>query len=351
MRTFISFVMMSVLVCGIAASAEQTEPVSQEQILQELRQLRQEVAELRRTVEALQARLDEGAEPTELPWADSLRGLDAEDSGVDRNTLGQIKLPDNPSKEQVREYVARILAASRAQRTFSSIDPQVHMLARVGAGHIDVLVQAAEYSPMADVYVVWAIDRLARPEHKALVLDALPRLPELVQVVLARGWLEDAKGTLVEGLRYRECLPTEWVQAVASFKDPDTYAGLKYYFVHGANRRDTYGAIKHLPGIELSDAVAQAWRRSRPSRWEAARIAPIAIEWGHLDALAYAVSALTGTPRPDHALYDMWGLWTAVLRHSDAPRSAEGLKSWFEGNRDNLVFDPETRKFRVKGDQ
>jgi len=70
-----------------------------------------------------------------------------------------------------------------------------------------------------------------------------------------------------------------------------------------------------------------------------------------VDALAYAISALSDTSSPAHHVYDVWALWTAVLLHTDAPRSAEGLKRWFAENRDNLVFDPEIKKFRVKGDQ
>jgi len=223
------------------------------------------------------------------------------------------------------------------------------MLTRVGPEHVDVLVQAAGWDHMADVHVVPAIARLVRPEHKDLILDALPRVPELVQVVLARGWLEDARETLVEGLRYhRGYLPTEWVEAVASFKDPDTYDELMHYFVYGSSRADTYRAIRDLPGIELSDAVAEAWRRASSSEWEATSMAPIAIEYGHVDALAYAISALSDTSSPAHHAYDVWALWTAVLLHTDAPRSAEGLKRWFAENKDRLVFDPETKKFQVK---
>ncbi len=350
MRTFISFLVLSVLMCGVAASAEQGQPATEEQILQELRELRKAVADLKGEVAALQARMDKQAEPTRPAWSDWSWGSDAWDSQANWQVLAEIKLPENPTKEQAREYVAAIMAASRDQRSFSSTDPQVQMLARVGPENVDVLVQAAGGDFMADVHIVPAICRLARPEHKDLILEALPCAPELVQAVIARGWLEDAKEILVEGLRYNPGhLPTEWVEAVASFKDPDTYDELIHYFVYGSDRPDTYRVIKDLPGIELSDAVAEAWRRSSLSEWEAAGMAPVAIEWGHLDALAYAVSALTSTPQANRLSYEVWELWLAVLRHTDAPRSLEGLGRWFEEDKDNLVFDPETKKFRVKG--
>jgi len=349
MRTFISFVVVSVLVCGIAASTEQAEPTSQEQILQELRQLRQEVAELKRTVAALQARLDgrdESAEPSVPEW---LWPPGFEGSGVDHEALSRIKLPENPTEAQAREYVSRILAASEGQRTFSSGDPQVLMLTLVGPEHVDVLVRAANWTPMADVHVVPAIRRLAGPEHKDLILDALPRLPELVRVVLDRGWLDDARETLVAGLRHHpDYLPTEWTEAVASFRDPDTYEELKHYLVYGTNRVQTYRAIRDLPGIELSDAIADAWRHASHSKWEATSMAPVAMEYGHLDALAYAVRTLTDPSPSDQRRYDSWRLWGAVGRHTNAPRSAEELKRWFAENKDNLIFDPETKMFRVK---
>ncbi len=351
MRAFFSFVVVSVLVCGIAAAeqAEQAEPVSQEQILQELRQLRQEVAELKRTVEALQARLDGRDESTEPSVPEWLWPPGFEGSGVDHQALSRVKLPENPTEAEVREYVSRVLAASEGQRTFSSADPQVLMLALVGPEHVDALVRAANWTPMADVHIVPAIRRLAGAEHKDLILDALPRLPQLVRVVLDRGWLHDARDTLVEGLRqHPDYLPTEWVEAVASFRDPDTYEELKQYLVHGTNRAHTYRAIKDLPGIKLSDSVAEAWRRASHSEWEATSMAPIAMEYGHLDALAYAVRTLTDPSPSEQRRYDNWRLWGPVGRHTDAPRSAEGLKSWFAQNEDRLVFDPETKMFRVK---
>jgi len=350
MRTFISFVVLSVLVCGIAASTEQAGPVSQEQILQELRQLRQDVAELKRTVEALQARLDERTDFTEPSVLEWLWPPGFEGSGVDHEALSRIKLPENPTEAEVREYVSRILVASQDQQTFSSADPQVQMLTRVGPEHVDVLVRAAGWTPMAGIHIVPAIDRLAQPEHKDLILDALPRVPELVQVVLDQGWLEDARETLVAGLRHHpDYLPTEWVEAVAFFRDPHTYDELKHYFVHGANRAYTYRAIKDLPDIELSGAVAEAWRRSSLGEWEAISMAPVAMEYGQLDALAYAVRTLTDPSPSDQRRYDSWRLWGAVGRHTNAPQSAEGLKRWFAQNKDRLVFDPETRMFRVKG--
>ena len=141
------------------------------------------------------------------------------------------------------------------------------------------------------------------------------------------------------------------VEAVASFRDPDTYEELKHYLEYGTNRVQTYRAIRDLPGIELSDAIADAWRHASHSKWEAASMAPVAMEYGHLDALAYAVRTLTDPSPSDQRRYDSWRLWGAVGRHTNAPQSAEGLKRWFEENEGNLVFDPETRMFRVKGDE
>lgn len=84
-----------------------------ERILEELRQLREQVAALEKRV----AELDERFRKTEEPR----RGAGSpEGRGADREALARIKLPEDPTREQVLEYVHAIARASRGQNRYIS---------------------------------------------------------------------------------------------------------------------------------------------------------------------------------------------------------------------------------------
>jgi len=349
-RTFLSGLIVS-LAMACAAWAQQEEPDVQQAVLDELRQLRQQIEELNRKIEELQGRLDKVAagarsgRPSGLPD-------DWKQRGPDREALGKITLPENPTKDHVREYVARITQVSQRQSVFSSDDPQVPMLVAVGPEHLDVLLEAATRGDFFGPYhILEAVKRVAGAQHKQMILDALPHQHELAAVVLARGWATDARETLLAELRAApQYLPTEWIHAVASLRDPETYDELKRCLIFGGNRAATYDAIRFLPGIELEDAVASAWGLAGIGEsYEARSMARIAIGYGHVDALETLIAELDLCAEDPFALRQVRA---ALLRHTEARGTNEEMRRWFEEHRDDLVFDPEHKLFRVRtGDE
>ena len=108
-----------------------------------------------------------------------------------------------------------------------------------------------------------------------------------------------------------------------------------------------YRAIRDLPGIDLEGAVGQAWERAkREGVWQTVSMAEAAIEFGHVDALERAVNGLDYGPS---AAGYMRNARQVVLRHIDFYGTNGEIRRWFHANKDRLTFDPETRKFRVRG--
>jgi hypothetical protein len=350
MRAFKLLIATILLVLCPIGFAQGQAPGTNAEILKELRELRKAVDELTKKVDALGAKeKPQGAateEEEEAAVAAQPRGETWTKRGPDLKALGEIKLPENPTKDQVKEYISRIAAASRNQNTCSPQDPQVNMLTRVGAENLDLLIEAAGGEWVASYYVIPAIVRLAREEDKKMILEALPYTHDLVKVVLNRGWEEDARETLLPQLRVAGYLPTEWVQAVANLRDPRTYDNLKNYLINGNNKYWTYGAIKDLPGIDLTEAVAEAWRYAKRERgYEAAYMAPVALEYGHKDALELIVNSLG---KSDHDASYVREAEQLIVEYTDAGGSNEEIRKWFAANKDKLVFDPVTKKFRVQ---
>jgi hypothetical protein len=296
---------------------------------------------------------DEATEPTESgpSLMDRLGSFLDGDAAPDQPAstlamLRQIKLPPNPPRDQVRDYVQKIMAVPEVSIGASEMDPQVKMLEAIGPDNVDILLDAMEGASFNDRFrAVGALKHLVRPQDKAVILAHLAALPDLALFVLRYGWSADAHDILVQGLaRHPAYLPTEWIDATADLKDPAAYEDLKWYLAHGANPSWTYKSIEDLPGIELDDAVAAAWARVWPDTYSRTFMAPIAARYGDLRALDVliqtAVLPSTEEPARRKALAE-------VTKLTGQTKTGPQLMAWFEENKDRLVFDRKTRVWSV----
>jgi hypothetical protein len=331
--------------CPLALAAEETEAQRQDAILKEIRSLRESIDELTLRVQALEKKVGNAPAAASAPMA----GEEFQRHQADPEVLAKIALPANPTKEQAREYVAKIIAASQNQNTFSEADPQVAMLEQVGPDNLDVLLDAYKGRGMGSFHVQYAIVRLAGPQHKDLVLAALPRIPELAQIVLSNGWQDEAKDTLIGGLQSNTgYLPDEWMQATASLHSPEAYEALKQYVIRGQSRRSAFDALMVAPDVgDLAPTVEKMWQAaaSTPDSWERGQAAQIAVPYGHVDALEYVVTALNDAT---NQFYDKRALRSLALRYTPARGGDQALYDWFDKNRANIVWDVAAKVYRVK---
>lgn len=306
-----------------------------------------------RTLQAQVTKLDASQKPHEdQPAIPQMRG-------PDMTKLNKITLPRHPTKEQLKQYVSRISTASAGQDTMSSNDPQVGMLAKVGAEHMDALIDALSGamgggdSSRFDRYLLTAISHLASADAKKTIISHLADQRQLIEIVVSKGWEKDAKKPLVKVLNAHPwALPPGWVRAVARLQDKSTYAALKRYFVTGPNPIQTFHQIEYLPGIKLSDAVARAWRRveQNPSPWQRLPMAQIAVRYGQKDALTMLIDKLPeGNSQAPGGLTGMFGqsMRGIVLRHIKFRGTNKQIKAWYKKHQASLHFDPESEKFTV----
>jgi len=265
----------------------------------------------------------------------------------DPKLLKDIVLPENPTKDQARDYIHKILAATEGQNSFSDFDPQIGMLVLVGEDNLDLLLETADDNPSgsATIHVNYAIKRLATDKSKDLILKSLEKNKELADVVLEHHWQSDVKDILLAklGTGY---LPNEWIEAVVSFNDPATYDALIRHFENGSNKAQTYNLIRELPGISLEKSVNVAWDRSkRAHAWERNSMAMIAMDYGRQDALESLINALeTKESRRNKYMLDQ--IHFAILDHTDIPESRiNDAKAWYAEVKESLKFDPATKKF------
>lgn len=271
--------------------------------------------------------------------------VEAKRDRSDMDLLSKITLPNNPTPQQVREYINAILYVSRSQQVHLPSDPQVFMLVQVGHEYLDELLLVTATYDRGLVYTVAAIKALAKEEDKEKIIKALDQHPPLVTVVAAKGWVGDARDVLVKKLNENpNYLPHEWIAAVASLQDPATYDGLLAYFANGSNRHLTYKYIAGLPGIDLTKAAPVAWEKTRPDKYEIAYITEAALSVGYLPALDFVVETLDNNNNLPPSQYSPRAL---MFQFTGIQGSNEELKKWYDANRKRLRFDAGVKRFVV----
>ncbi len=268
---------------------------------------------------------------------------------ADPAALAAIVLPDNPDDSQIRSYLAAIFVASRWQSIWSSADPQVAMIEKIGPGHMDILVgQLASAGGGATIYLRKAIEDLAQPADKEVILAALPANKNLIRVVNRYGWQKDAHDLIVSVINNPTDYPglnsdSDWFLAAAALQDPVTYDALRVRFIQGLDRKFLYPAIRDLPDFDLAGTVAEAWKKAQAlGGAEMGEMLPIAAELGEPDVLDVAEQVLRkGTDGAQKAIAR--GVFTDF---TPAPSgSDEEILAWYEGHRGQLKFDPAAKKF------
>ena len=265
--------------------------------------------------------------------------------GANLEELDKISLPDNPTKNQVIEYIRKIGIVSSTQNTYSDSDPQVSMLTKIGNENLELLLKA-NLNHQSEFYATPAIARLAQTKDKEIILKYLPFKKKLVKVVIQKGWEKDAKMILYNELRQiPPYLPTEWIQAIANLQEACIYEDLKQYMILGSNKSWTYEAIKLLPGIELDDAVSEAWKNAKRDNWSKNSFAPIALAHGQSDAISVIIDSLDSPPNDHNAVrYPR----KHILQYTYATGSNNDIRNWYYKNKGNLYFDKEKQKYIVK---
>lgn len=247
-----------------------------------------------------------------------------------------LTLPENPTRAQVKTYVLKLHAA------FSDKDKveetAVEMLTAVGHEHLDILVNTAHYNPANSLP---AIGKLAQPSDKELILKNLKRYGFLAQTVVQFGWLDEAQATLIEELNKRDDLPAQWIEAVATLQDPETYPALTRYFVEGKRKDKTYAAIKELPGFDLDAAVSKAWKSAKKdSKHNYGLMMPLMLEHGSIEVIRFY-----GNPKNELCDCNKDKVIAAVQKHTGQTGTDEELRTWCAANADTLRFDPATKRF------
>jgi hypothetical protein len=291
-----------------------------------------------------------------LPPGQPLLGRNIEPRGVDPAALAKVALPENPNREQVRDYIKGVFLASADQNQVCSTDPQVAMLEKIGSDNIDLLVDAkVDGLHLCAFYKTEAIVNLARDQDRDLILGHLTENPRLIQCVIKKGWQDAAKPILLTELRkHPGNFDRDWFNAIVDFKDPSTYTDLLSTYVGLWNMYAGFQKLKTLPDFDLKSAADAGWecQKKRPppglrEDWNDYGMAAVGAAYGHHDALDYLFKVLAAHVEPPSG-YQMPDVRSAIRDCVASTDLGEDWPAWYAKNGDQLSYDKNLQKFVLR---
>lgn len=270
--------------------------------------------------------------------------------GADPKIFAEIVLPENASKEQVRDYIEGISLASRPQNIFRSDDPQIQMLEKVGHEHLILLIESLSTWPPASFYIQAAIKRLVQDEDRDLIIANLSKAPKLIEIVQEKSWATAAKEEICTIIKNKQGrVPNGFVLALASLSDATTFEVLSLAFSTSYGKYRLFEAIRTLPNFDLKKAVDAAWEYQKTGQayspaWgdiEDYSTAVLATRYGHRDALDYLFKVFdakivvhSAFPQPAEAIRSV----------TEIP-AGEDLATWYRNGGDKIRFDAGKQRF------
>lgn len=267
--------------------------------------------------------------------------------GVDYVKLNEIKFPENITTESIEKYVFSILEASKTQGSWSPKDPQVDLLSKIGEEYIEILFKYAVHSETwLRFYSLNAINVMATEKSRKYFPMYLKKSPRLIITINKNGWQNDVRMILLEGIKNNwKNLPYEWIEAIASFKDPSTYDDLATYYIESEYKYSIYERLKNLPDFPLKESTIKAWENAKYSdSWQSRMLSIIAVQYGQLDALEYIVNLLKKSSKK--ALFQKHIV--AFINATNAKvKTKQEVITWYDLHKGQLSFSKKSMRFET----
>ncbi|MEO6846815.1 MAG: hypothetical protein ABI443_05180, partial [Chthoniobacterales bacterium] len=141
-----------------------------------------------------------------------------------------------------------------------------------------------------------------------------------------------------------------WIRAVVRLNDPSTYDALTAYFIRCRDdyKSSVFEKLKGLPGFnfsKLTDTVNTVWEKTKGGHdYSVVNILPVAAEYGHRDTLEVGADLL----KKSNDDYVLKRAREVFLSRTPATGDNAALIAWYETNKNQIVFDPQSKKFIVK---
>jgi hypothetical protein len=260
--------------------------------------------------------------------------------------LSSLQLSESATSEDVKQYIISIYEMSCTKNGWSDNIPEIAKLSKIDSKFIPILLDFYQVgnSHRFAYALSAAIKSIIKDNQRNLLIGRLDACKELIGIVMAKGWVEDAKNILFKSIRHRDAYyPIEWVNAAAKVADSSIYADLKFYLLNGVNKYWTFEAIDNLPKIDLTREVDSLWNNKDKlglfGKFEMVDLAKMAIIYGHQDALELLIRKLHA---PEE---ESWGIEGVLRNYIAIPGDEDNIAKWYRKNKSNLKYDRASQKW------
>ena len=270
----------------------------------------------------------------------------------------KVPAPDAPRNE-VSLYLLEFFRLVDAKGRWDIGEPYVTAIAKFVPNHLDLLVGGL---PAMGWYsrqlVLDALVQGATESQKRELIAALPREPELAEVLLARDWVAEARPEIYQLLKSDRPLPLSAMRAVAWFHDAETYPRLIAEFE--AHPSEAADELLHNLGLDaqLEPIIARHWHGAK-----------LATSPNSMFGTSFRITMRHGDPSALERVYRMIVLDEEALRKMREMSAAYSLSSliqmpeiksnerqnndvvlaWLQKHRpQDFVFSPARRQFVLK---
>lgn len=277
--------------------------------------------------------------------------------------IAALKMPaPDAGRQEVGRYLFEFLRLIDARRApLQPDDALTRELAALVPANLDLLLDGLPVMGAASKKtVINAIKSGATEAQKPAVIAALQNAPELADVLLARGWVDDAQAQIYQLMQSSNPLPSAALSAIAWFHDPKTYPRLLEEFE--ANPRiSTDDVLSSLPGLEdqLKSVIVPAWQvqslvTRQPSWAMFGDEFTLALRHGQTSALqrAYLYIENPELGLSENEFSMAAALWDGILMpdlNRNDRQNSEAVLAWMRRHRpDDFIFNPALRRFVLK---
>lgn len=318
-----------------AADAEVQEKPAEKSSTDIRREMQQLEAQLRAKRQEFQQKTNEEKQNTEEPEASSVQ---------------DIVLPDDPTREQVEAYMAKLREHAEKVRSFSSNDPIVDKIKAVPDEHFDLVVDEIVKRTRMRYFVNYALREVDKELLRHRFIESMQRSDAAIEIIVMNGWTQDIKSQVIERLETADgSLSLAWFQAAVEIGDPSLYPKLHEVTINSRMAGQFINTLNALPDYDLANTVNTCWKRASSGKLSISQssLALQAAEFGNVDALGYLISQLRYTPSYTSSSISFFNRRLNALRFIQFRGTNEEIIEWYESNKERLVFDHFTKQFTL----
>lgn len=278
--------------------------------------------------------------------------FDDEDIGESaRNKkLSAIKLPENPSDQDVIAYLKKISAATKGQNTFMDSNKQVKMIRRLGTERVPLILEYMDRAGHSfSIHIQYALPRMVTRKQLPLLLPKLAAHPQLVTLMIDNDWhnLPESRQPLLDAMQEIDGWGAAMIgRAIADWKDPKTYPLLLDTLrATDGGKAQLAEVLSALPNIELKPVLDELWPTAKKAhKWERYSFAKVVVGYGNTEALGMIIQHFASGEAQRYQTQQ----YRKLLRtHLDQPLIPANLLKWFNENKKTIIFDETTKKYII----